>query len=211
MFHVELRFSNLSYLYCSSTLPEIFESDSSDQDPLEAPPPKASKSRAQRFEDVLGILREGRLSPFDLMVELLDDSNLKYWAYRNELYKEENQKLSEILDLVFLNGPGKEKLMEWMLPHALEVVCSKVSDEMDVVQEVEKLPGLDAITPEFIKAWRVSGHQEIAPFLFKILLAAAETASAKEKNKNQAPESRQVSCNHKQLLRLDKNCRKLVL
>ena len=101
---VELQFSNLSYLYCSSTLPEIFESDSSDQDPLEASPPKASKSCAQHFEDVLGILHKGRLSPFDLMVELLDDSNLKYWAYRTELYKEENQKLSEILDLVFSNG-----------------------------------------------------------------------------------------------------------
>ena len=71
--------------------------------------------------------------------------------------------------------------MEWMLPHTLEVICSKVSDEMDVVQEVEKLPGLDAITPELIKGWCVSGHQEKAPFLFKILLAAAETASAKEK------------------------------
>src|SRR5271169_2160078 len=78
---------------------EIFESDSSDQD---CPPPKTFKSRAQRFEDVLGILREGRLSPFDLMVELLDDSSLKYWAYRNELYKEENKKLSEILGLIFM-------------------------------------------------------------------------------------------------------------
>jgi hypothetical protein len=37
-----------------------------------------------------------------------------------------------------------------MLPHALEVICSKVSDEMDVVQEAEKLPGLGSITPEFI-------------------------------------------------------------
>ena len=77
--------------------------------------------------------------------------------------------------------------MEWMLPHALEVICRKVSDEMDVVQEVEKLPGLDAITPEFIEAWRVSGHQEKAPFLFEILLAAAETVSAKEKNKKKSP------------------------
>ena len=40
------------------------------------------------------ILCKGCLSLFDLMVELLDDSNLKYWAYCTELYKEENQKLS---------------------------------------------------------------------------------------------------------------------
>ena len=74
-----------------------------------------------------------------------------------------------------------------MLSYALEVICDKVSDEMDVVQEAEKLPGLDAITPEFIEAWRVSGHQEKAPCLFEILLAAAETASAKEENKKKVP------------------------
>ena len=73
---------------------EKIESDSFDHDRnlLEVRPPKEYKSRAQRFEDVLGILREGRLSPFDLIIELLDDSNLKHWAYRNELYKEENKK-----------------------------------------------------------------------------------------------------------------------
>ena len=85
-------------------------------------------------------------------MELLDDSNLNYWAYRNELYKEENKKLSDILELqvIILSAPGKENSTEWMLPHALEVICSKVSDEMDVVQEAEKLPGLGSITPEFI-------------------------------------------------------------
>ena len=78
-----------------------------------------------------------------------------------------------------------------MLSHALEVIRDKAytSDEMDVVQETENLPGLqvDAITTEFIEAWRVSGHQEKAPCLFEILLAAAETASAKEKNKKKSP------------------------
>jgi hypothetical protein len=122
------------------------ESEFSDQNFFKAPSPKEFKSRSQRFEDVPDILREGRLSPLDLMVELLDVSNLKYWAYRNELYKEENKKLRQILDLIFSSGLGKEKLKEWMLPHALEVICGKVSDEMDVVREAEKLPGLDAIT-----------------------------------------------------------------
>ena len=54
------------------------------------------------------------------MGELLDDSNLKYWAYRNEFYKEENKKLSEILELIFLNTQGKGELMELMLPHAFK-------------------------------------------------------------------------------------------
>ena len=188
----QILFVNLLfYIFCSS-MPlgkERIESDSevSDRNSLKPPSTKESKSRAQRFEDVLGILRERRISPFDLVIELLDDSNSKYWAYRNELYEAENKKLNEILDLIFLNAPGKEKLTEWMLPHALEVICRKVSNEMDAVQEAEKLLGLDAITPEFIEAWRISGHQEKAPYLFEILLAAAETASAKEKILKKSP------------------------
>jgi hypothetical protein len=55
------------YLYCSSTPLEIYESVSSVPD---SPPPKALKSRAQRFEDVLGILREGRLWSSYLMTQL---------------------------------------------------------------------------------------------------------------------------------------------
>jgi len=101
---------NTFYLYCSSIPLEISDPDSSASD--KDLPSKAVKSRAQRFEDVLGILREGRLSPFDLIIELLDDSNLKYWAYRNKLYKEENKKLSKILELIILSAPGKEKLTE---------------------------------------------------------------------------------------------------
>jgi len=101
---------------------------------------------------------------------------LKHWEYRNELYKEESKKLSEILERISSNALGKEKLKESILPHALEIVSNKVVDEMDLVQE-ENLPGLEAITPEFIKTWRVSGHQEKAPFLFNILLAAAKTGA----------------------------------
>lgn len=60
---------------------------------------------------------------------------------------------------------------------------------MDVVKEAEKLPGLAEITPDFIKAWKVFAHQENAPVLSQILLAAAESASAKEKNKKKTPTS----------------------
>ena len=120
---------------------------------------------------MLSIPREGGLSPFDLILHLLDDANLKHW---DELYKE-SKKLSEILERISSNAPGKEKVKELILPYALEIVSNKVRDEMDLVQE--KLPGLDAITPQFIETWHVSGHQEKAPFLFKILLAAAETGA----------------------------------
>ena len=152
------------------------------REPLNAP-----KSREQRIQEALSILRDGRLSPFDIVLDLLDDSKLRYWGYRNEFFKQENENLPKILEAIYSNKEGKERMDRWMLPHALEIICAKVSDEMDEVQMFEKLPGLHAITPEFIKTWTVTGHKDKAPYLFQILLAAAETVLAKEKNKKKSP------------------------
>jgi hypothetical protein len=67
--------------------------------------------------------------------------------------------------------------------HGLGIFCDIINDEMDAVKGVEKLTGLAAITPEFIKSWSVSGCKELAPTLTQILLSAAETPSAKEKTR----------------------------
>jgi len=45
-----------------------------------------------------------------------------------------------------------------MLPHELEVICGKVSDEMNVVQELEILPGLGMLVAQYF-----SRHRCMAP------------------------------------------------
>lgn len=151
--------------------------------------PTFRKTRTECFAEVLEIFRSNRLSPFDLMVEMLDDSKPRYSYYRTELYKAENRKLRHILDHIMSNPAGQKKLDSEILPHALGLICQKVTAEMDVVKSVEKLPGLNEITPEFINGWKVLGHQETAPILSRILLTAAESASAKGKNKIKSPTS----------------------
>jgi hypothetical protein len=71
----------------------------------------------------------------------------------------------------------------------LGIFCDIINDEMDAVKGVEKLPGLASVTAESIKSWSVSGCTELAPTLTQILLSltAAETGSAKEKNKIKSP------------------------
>jgi len=44
-------------------------------------------SQTERIEKALGLLKDGRLSPFDLVLEVLDDENVEYTGYQNELYK----------------------------------------------------------------------------------------------------------------------------
>ncbi|KAH9011587.1 hypothetical protein EDB84DRAFT_1590667 [Lactarius hengduanensis] len=146
-------------------------------------------SRAERFGKALALLREGNLSPFDLVLEILDDCKPEYTGYRVELYKDGNGKLPRMLDSIHAVDSGRAKLWSWMKPHALEHVCGVIDKEMNLVKETDLLPGIAAITPDFIKSWTVSSTCDKAPFLTGILLRAAETSLAKEKNKIKRPDA----------------------
>ena len=149
--------------------------------------PKTRMPRSERIANALDILKGGRLSPFDLILEILDGHNVDYAGYRIELYKDKSSKLPCILDSILATDAGKQKLWAWMRPHALEMVCEAIDKEMDSVTTGNLLSGLSAITPDFIKSWTVADVCERAPFLTGVLLRAAQTSSAKEKNKKKAP------------------------
>ena len=66
-----------------------------------------------------------------------------------------------ILNAFSINVLGKQKLRKWMQQsQGLGIFCDIINDEMDTVKGVEKLPGLAAITPKFIKSWSVSGCKD---------------------------------------------------
>ena len=163
-----------SIIFFRSTLPENISSSFRHQ--------TKRISRFERIDEALDVLKAGHLSPFDLILAILDGSNEKYGGYQNEFYKKDNKKLDEFLDLVLSNETGNRKLQKWMESHALDLVYKKVKEEMDNVQCAERLPGTEAITPTFIEDFGRS-DSERAPFLTRILLtlAASETAAAKGK------------------------------
>ncbi|CAA7259354.1 unnamed protein product [Cyclocybe aegerita] len=82
-------------------------------------PPRTRILRTERIEKVLALLKENRMSPFDLFVEILDEFKPEYFAYRSELYKGSNKKLDTILNHIAGAEAGKRKLWAWMRPHAL--------------------------------------------------------------------------------------------
>jgi hypothetical protein len=74
-------------------------------------------------------------------------------------------------------------------PVAVDLFGDVITQEMNNVQKTDLLPGVAAITPEFIKNWTISPHRELAPCLLRILSTAAQTADAKEKNKIKKPDT----------------------
>jgi len=145
--------------------------------------------RAERIKKAVSLLKEGWLSPFDLILEVLDERNPDYAGHHSELYKDKSSKLPRILDLILVANSGKQKLWSWMRPHALEIVCKVIDEEMASVAKGEILPGLSAITLEFIKSWMVADVHERAPFLTEVILRAAQTSLAKKKNKKKHPDA----------------------
>ncbi|KAF9552796.1 hypothetical protein CPC08DRAFT_258813 [Agrocybe pediades] len=121
-------------------------------------------------------------SPFNVFLQLLDETDSNTREYRRELYRPDSTKLARILDAILASEKGKTKLHEWLLPHALSIVCKQVGTEMDATAAAERLPGLASITPDFIENWTVPDYSQVAPCLSAILAVAAETNTAKENN-----------------------------
>ena len=165
-------------------------SDSEPESPVDSvSSSQTGRSTAECVLDILAVLRSRRLSPFDLILEILDEDKPQYAYHRAEFYKEGNHKLFRILDVILANDSGKRKLKSWIRGSAaLDLVCDVITEEMNLVQKAEQLPGIAAITPEFIKNWTVSTYHELAPCLLHMLSVAAQTSTAEEKNKKKHPD-----------------------
>lgn len=144
-----------------------------------------------RISEALKTLRDGRISPFDMFLKLLDPSEEEFSGYRNSFYTvpkgSEISKLDKLLDQILADPHGRTRILQWMEPHAISFVLDKVSAEMDDIK-VSFRGTMDAITPDFLAAWDVNSMvsktvEHCAPVLRSILHVAAQTERAKEKNK----------------------------
>jgi hypothetical protein len=137
-------------------------------------------SLSERIQDTLALLRGCHLSPFDLVLEILGEDKSEFSCHRPDFYKEGNEKLSKIFDAIVSSGLGRSKLRTWMRrPVAVDLFRDVITQEMNNVL----LPGIAAITPEFLKNRTISPHRELALCLLHVISSAAQTTDAKEKNK----------------------------
>jgi hypothetical protein len=144
----------------------------------------------ENVKQALICLRNARCSPFDLLLMVLDENRDEFQPYRSRFYMESSQKMENILDAFHKTYRGRRKLRAWLQsPRGLDIMRDIVTEEMDAVQKSEHLSGVSAITPEFIRTWSVSDNSSQAPYLTQVLLTAAQTPAAKEKNKKKKPEA----------------------
>jgi hypothetical protein len=150
--------------------------------------------------EVLKMISDASRSPLDLILDILDPSQDEHEQYRSRWFSQARRgKLSELLDSIFAHPKGRELIMQWMHPHALEFVCSTVASEMDLVSKELSLPSVEHVSLDFISNWSLKSVIEpatrLCPSLMCVLEAAAQTGEAKRKNKIKLPKTvRRCSC-----------------
>ena len=189
-----------NFIYCavlSYTFLLLKASISEPESPVDSMSSSQTRlSLSERIQDVLALLRHHRLSPFDLVLEILDKNRPQYSCYRKEFYKEGNEKLSRFLNAVISIDSGKAKLQAWMRqPTAMDIFCDVIAEEMNGIQLAEQLPKISAVTtPDSIRNWTVNSHRDIAPCIYRILMTAAQTSVARDKNKKKIPDTVRYLC-----------------
>lgn len=117
-------------------------------------------------------------------MEAMDDRTV---SFKQGLYQQDGG-LGRFLDRVVADHKGWERLREWMEPHAYELACDVIGDEMDCVKSHFQVAPA-SITPQYIKLWTcnaaagIASPVSIAPVTMKVLRRAAETDRARDNNK----------------------------
>lgn len=144
-------------------------------------------SRDEHIRKVLQFLHLGRILLLDCILDILDPSKLDFMVFQKLFLSNPSGKLTQMLDLIFEDDCGRAHLLCWMTPHATDLLCMKISDEMD---DVKRLLGgtLGSITLESLRAWDVNTFigsvvNKKAPITSHILQTAAQTDHAKQTNK----------------------------
>jgi hypothetical protein len=145
-----------------------------------------------RYNRALEILREGKLGPADLLLHVLDTDNVESSRFQTGLCCK-GGKLSEILETVASFHEGRERLKDWMKGQGLDLIGEIVSKEMDIVKQAFAF-NTAHVTPTFISNWTLesavgSVTKHHASVLTAILLHAAQTRIAQEKNATKRPDA----------------------
>ncbi|KAJ7451396.1 hypothetical protein FB451DRAFT_1051517 [Mycena latifolia] len=150
--------------------------------------PLDSRSSSDKIHDFLRQLRDDKISPVEVLIQALDVEGSENSRYREKLYRDDDVRLTRLLETIMADDKGKRKLLECMRPQLLDFACNMVAEQMDQRRKASILPGINSVTPEFIEAWNLDEEEDLTPFLTRILETAAQTKYAEAHNKIKRPQ-----------------------
>ncbi len=103
-----------------------------------------------KADKVLDTLRDVKLSPGQFFYTVMDRRNVRFDAHQNGFYRRDSRWVLCILSLIWWHW--KALFLEWMEPHARELVCQRVADEFEKDKD-RMVMSVAGVTPEFLSTW----------------------------------------------------------
>jgi hypothetical protein len=151
-------------------------------DQAEQPALKRYGSLAVKKSAILQLMRDIRLSPADLLLDVLTTDS----HYAAKFFS--GAPMHRLLDAMVADARGERIFREWVTPRAIDITCDIVSTQMDsMVKELSTAPSLTKLTPQFLRAWSLKDNvvrpaDKVAPDVVKILFSAVNTRRGLENN-----------------------------
>ncbi|KAF8241151.1 hypothetical protein L208DRAFT_1229582 [Tricholoma matsutake] len=152
------------------------------------------------------------MPPSEFLALVLDDSTNDFATYRTAFFTDvHSSKLWSLLELIWNHEKGCSHMKEWMKPHAVDLVCDIIDDEMDSARPKLSMTTQE-ITPEFISQWDINGlmdqiNSDTTPVWTRVLEAASETKEDKAKPKTSKSRNRHTVTSYIHYLRSYHSCK----
>jgi hypothetical protein len=136
-------------------------------------------------------LQKNKLSPLNLIVEVVNESCPEHNHYHQKMYNNNNKhKLENTLDMIMDDVRGRIVLLEWMRPHTLQQVHDTIYNKMDALT-LESHTMTNTITPKYLMSWSLKANVEDivdpnTPCLLGLINIASQTQNSLEKSKKKS-------------------------
>ncbi|KAJ7698416.1 hypothetical protein B0H17DRAFT_1196984 [Mycena rosella] len=140
-------------------------------DPPSTPeiPALPAVSQPEKIEIILQMLRKARISTTDILLATLEKA-----SYTASFYSDTGA-AKTLLDTLYDDERGKRVITEWFTPHALDLICDRISSQADrMVKALSTHKSVSELTPKYLRSWS---------------LKDSTTKKAIEKNKKKSNET----------------------
>jgi hypothetical protein len=152
---------------------------------------KKKTTKAETIKLVQNILSDADLTPTLLLLHLLGPQTSNPLA-RTAFFRRTNEdNISQLLSTILEDDKGSRILKKWMVPHAVDIVCDLVNEEMEAAKPNLFMTTAQT-TPEFVEGWDINTimdpiAKDITPIWSSVLHAASEPKGSHDKQSRNRP------------------------
>jgi hypothetical protein len=172
---------------------DVFGNDLSPTSPTDSRPRlrKKKTTKVEAIKLVQNILLDADLTPTLLLLHLLGPDTSNPLA-RTAFFRRTNEdNICQLLSTILEDDKGSRILKKWIVPHAVDIVCDLVNEEMEAAKPSLFMTTAQT-TPEFVEGWDINAimgpiAMDITPTWSSVLHAASEPKGSHEKQSRNRP------------------------